>query len=296
MKLRVLLGLGLSATLAAPVVAGVTIADPTAAYSVGIDDSGALYDGATGVGFLRQSDGYDPILPKIPRDSWSVFTGGRTYDADPNFLYRNEGITTHTAVATAGGAATITDLSDGSGTVTQTLGFIAPNVLRIEVTVTNLGTPSDFRYRRDVDWDIDPTEQQEIVDVPSGAPANVEETSYYGFEDPTAPFTATGTGTHGPGDYGGGITVDLGTLGTGASATVGFYYAISALGQSPADLRSELDALGVGYSIVGYASDGDLGTSSHSAALGLAAPVPEPASFGVLVLGAALAVRRRPLR
>ncbi|MFY9969960.1 MAG: hypothetical protein WAK41_11215, partial [Roseiarcus sp.] len=52
------------------------ITDPTSSFSVGIGPNGELYDSGTGVGVRRLSDGYDPLAPGSPRDSWGVETSG----------------------------------------------------------------------------------------------------------------------------------------------------------------------------------------------------------------------------
>ena len=55
----------------------------SATDTVGVDQTGALYDGTTGVGFLRNSDSFDPLAPGTPRDSWGVSAGTVSGQADP---------------------------------------------------------------------------------------------------------------------------------------------------------------------------------------------------------------------
>ena len=51
------------------------ISDSSGQYSVGIGAIGELYDVASGTGFVRVIDGYDPLQPGTPRDSWSIASG-----------------------------------------------------------------------------------------------------------------------------------------------------------------------------------------------------------------------------
>ena len=58
-----------------PAVKGnVTITNSTGTFSVGIGPNGELFDDSTGVGIRRISDGYDPLAPGTPRDSWGVYS------------------------------------------------------------------------------------------------------------------------------------------------------------------------------------------------------------------------------
>src|SRR5690242_18820664 len=51
------------------------ITDPGNAFAVGIGTSGELYDTGSGIGFSRLADGYDPLAPGTPRDSWGLSIG-----------------------------------------------------------------------------------------------------------------------------------------------------------------------------------------------------------------------------
>jgi len=161
------------------------------------------------------------------------------------------------------------------------------------MAVFNLGATRDFKFQRDVDFDIDPTYFSEYSDNPS--PINsVVESSYYGFEsaNPLDPYWGSAAGTF-LGDNGGGIKLDLGTITTGGTASFSYYYAISERGQSAADLRAQVAALGGDYSVLNW----DSASGANSALIGVNSVVtecvPEPASMAALGLGLAAIARRR---
>lgn len=258
--------------------------------TVGVDDSGVLYDGQ--IGFQRNSDLYDPILPGTPRDSWSLFASGNgTAYADPQYY----GTSNIDSSSYAGGNVS-TSLYGGKVSLTQQFSFVAENVLHISGTVKNLsGGTQSFNFRRNVDFDIAPTTMAEFIDVPN-AFGNVLETSYNGFESPVAPFLYTSTGISGPSDLGAGITLDLGTLANGASTTFDFYYAINKTGQSVADFKSQLAGLGIDYAIVGYSANRTDAVNSAALGVHIGTPmssVPGPASVVAFGVGLAGRLRRR---
>ena len=196
----------------------------SATDTVGVDPTGALYDGTTGVGFLRNSDGFDPLAPGTPRDSWGVSAGTVSGQADPYYgaYGGTENLVSNGSSISGGGTIAVTSdyLNGGAGNlllVTQDMSFVAGNVLQIAETITNVsGSPQAVEFARDVDEDIAPTEYDEVTKapgVPLGAVANA---SYYGFENPSPLVAYTHSvgsgGTFGPADLGGGILLNLGTL------------------------------------------------------------------------------------
>jgi hypothetical protein len=255
--------------------------------TVGLGQHGTLFDGSPYIGMRRNSDGFDPIAPGSPRDSWSVFAGNNAYYSDP-YGFGDQGIVSSNTSYGPGSAAVSTIMFQGSYvSMVQHMFFVADNVLRIDGTIQNFGAASDFKVRRNVDWDIDPTAFYEQIDVPVPG-GNIAETSYYGFEDPSVPFQyGLGSGVFGPGDLGAGITLDLGNVGTGQQKEYSFFYALSKPGQTPSGLRSQLASLGANYSIIGSSAD-----LSNSAALGVQS-VPEPASMAALAIGALGILKRR---
>src|SRR3954449_9130998 len=64
--------------LAAPqaALANFVIDSTSGAFSVGVGPDGELYDNTTGTGFRRNADGFDPLAPGTPRDSWGISANG----------------------------------------------------------------------------------------------------------------------------------------------------------------------------------------------------------------------------
>ena len=140
-----------------------------------------------------------------------------------------------------------------------------------------------------MDWDIDPTPFSEIITV-DPLSGNVISSAFNGFEDsnPLVPFVSNagiGGGTFGPGDNGGGLVLDLGTLAAGASSTFAIYEALNDIGQDQAGLRAQLASLGVTFMITGIDDAG--GSNVAAMGVGPCVAVPEPATMTLLGLGVA---------
>ena len=278
--------------------AGVISSGP---FDVGIVTDGVLCDPFAGIGFRRNSDGYEPIKPAINRDSWGVSFGSFRGYVDPQY-YRVAHIASFAAIFTSTTATTRHQLKTTGGAalleVVQFFSFAADNVLNVHTTVTNLtAVAGPVLFQRNVDWSISPTIFREIITVDPIAPFApfVKDVTYSFFEypDPLRPyrFSARGGGTFGPRDYGAGIKLDLGVLGPGESKSFDYYYAISQIGQTEAGLRAQLNALGVNYLITGRDSGNP---PVNFAALGVAVPtgggpvISEPGS--VVLTGVALVI------
>ncbi len=128
------------------------ITDSTGNYTVGVNTNGSLYNPNTTTGFQRAGDPnnppFDPLAPGNPRDSWGVSANGFVGYADPNYFGTanlNNVVFTSTAHT-----ATVSDiLSDGSNLlqIDQSYSFAAPNVLKIDETITNIsGLPQSVAF------------------------------------------------------------------------------------------------------------------------------------------------------
>ncbi|MFO0851935.1 MAG: hypothetical protein U0871_25720 [Gemmataceae bacterium] len=266
-------------------------------YQVGITTYGNLYD--SGIGF-RRTDGYDPISPGTPREGYGVRTSTASGYADPQAY--GTSLTPGSAVF-GSGTASVTTFLGSQLQIDQSFGFVAGNVLKIDVTLTNVsgGTLTGIDFRRAVDFD--PSAQFgggfSETSTANARPAELTGSSYNGFEfpDPTtpfgSPFPAAG-GTFGPGDLGGAYDVGVGSLAAGGTYQFSVFYGINDAGQSESALRSQLAGLGATYTISALGT-----TGGNSAALGFAAaPVPAPAGLllGLLATPAlGLIARRRRL-
>jgi PEP-CTERM motif len=278
-------------------------------FSMGINSTyGEMYDYSNGLGFRRLSDGYDPIAPGSPREAWGVSAGSTAGYADQadfgttNLSTGSGLVVTPSSLSITNNLTTLPSGGSNLLQVSQNYSFVAANIVQIAVSITNVSGVSQLvNYARNVDWDVAPTEFNEITKVsPLGSLPLVTAASYYGFENPSplAPFSSSTTGgTYGPADLGAGFQVNLGTLAAGATTSFDLWYGLNTSaytgtsGQSPAGLVSQLLALEPGISTyaVGYSSDGDINTATNSIILGVGMPavtaVPEPSTFAIAGIG-----------
>ena len=280
---RILTGAAAMALVSVGVAQAAVITDGSGQYSVGIGANGELYDG--GIGLRRNADGFDPIAPGTPRDSWGL--NGAYADQS----YFGAGGIVSTVVVANGVTATATTLTDEGFSVVQTYSFDG-NILKIETAVTNTtGDILSAFFQRNVDWDMVPYSFENTTSGPYG-PGKVFDSSFYGFEDPA------GNGTYGSsckagcnetGDLGAGIRLKLGAFNAGATKHFTFYYGLSDRGQDTGGLVDQTLNTGAKYVLAGASTDGQ-----GSATLGVA--VPEPATWGMMIMGffgLGSAVRRR---
>jgi hypothetical protein len=274
------------------------ITDPSGSFAVGIGPNGELFDSVNGIGFRRIADGYDPLAPGTPRDSWGVTANGSSAWADQAY-YGSSGVSS--TVTLGANSATVTTTTLIGLKVNQVYTF-APsgNILEITTTVTNIGdsTATGVGFQRDVDWDVYPTEFNENS-FGNAITGNVVGSSYYGFEspDPLASYgSSCAAGCNSTGDLGGGIKIALANLAPGASDSFIFLYGISQSGQNVNGLITEAQGLGAYYWIATQSSENGAypNLGANSALIGIS-DIPEPASFGVMAMALAglLAYTRR---
>ena len=273
------------------------ISDSSGQYSVGIGANGELYDVASGTGFVRVIDGYDPLQPGTPRDSWSIASGLGVAYADQSY-FGSAGINASSVVTGANTASALAGTVAGCD-VSQAYSF-APggNVLRIDTVVTNVsGVTLRGMFARDVDWDIDPTAVNENTLGAFGVNASVFDSSFLGFEDPSLGldvpyFLSCKAGCNFTGDAGAGIKLDLGYFANGAAARFSYFYGISTVGGSLDALVAQGQAAGATYIIGTQSSEaGDYPfLGANAAILGVSdvvktGGVPEPATWAMMLLG-----------
>ena len=119
------------------------------------------------------------------------------------------------------------------------------NLYKVDVTVTNIGgDEASLVYRRDMDWDVPPTEFDEFVTLQGSAPYLLDSTDDgFAFVDPLEPLTDLGErGTFldaGPDDRGGAFDVSLGNLAPGDATNLTLFYGAAATeGDALAALQS----------------------------------------------------------
>jgi hypothetical protein len=265
------------------------ITDPTSGFSVGLGPNGELFDYGSYIGFRRNVDGYDPLAPGSPRDSWGVTSSGGSAYAD-QADYGAFGLTGTTYTPLPASSATAVTTTSVGLTVTQNYKFLQPNVLSIKETITNTsgGALTGVKFQRNIDWDVFPTEFNENS-FANPIVGNVNDSTGYGFEnpDPAVPYgDSFALGGNQIGDLGGGINVTLANLSAGGSDTITFLYGISQLGESVNGLMGNVLADGAYYWVATQSSEGGIypALGANSAIIAVA-NIPEPTTWAMLALG-----------
>jgi hypothetical protein len=190
----------------------------------------------------------------------------------------------------------------------------SPDLYEGVVTIENTGADvADLRYRRVMDWDIEPTPFDELVTINGNAASAVLHTSDDGFEsgDPLSSFsgilvTDTDVVKSGPADHGALFDFGFGPLAAGATKTFSIFYggalstklAFDALGAVAAE-----DVYSFGYPNPGERPDGIVDTVAIFAFKGVGGTVippnevPEPGTLAMLaglgISGSLFVIRRR---
>lgn len=293
---------------------------------LGVRDDGALNipDPASttngGTGLTYTVTGKDSLTPGCWCEAWGVADSlsGRWGQTGAETGTDNLVIESFNSTATT--ATSVTRLQDASGSLFRVTHAFAPssspNLYRVDVTIQNIGGASaNVRYRRAMDWDVFPSEFNELTTVQKGTSSKIIFTSDDGFAtgNPLAPnsgilFTGNATDS-GPDDHGALFDFDFGLVAPGDSVTFTIFYgaaanqteAMAALGSVSAEAYS----LGKPDPAVAGANDGSPNTFIFGfAGVGgtpifpsNAVPVDAPAALGsaAALLGAlgALALGRR---
>lgn len=237
--------------------------------SVGVNEYGQLYDGS-GVGLQR--DGVDVMATYTPRDSWGV---NGDY-ADDGF-YGLSGVTVGGFSSTADSAVS-TVTTDSGFSVTQSFSFVAPNILAIETDLTNIsGGDLSALFQRLAEFHVDQSFSDPLVEYETNPYSTGLQTTIAGFDTPSTSeewnFPCCSAD---PYDGGAGFRLNLGPLAAGATRSFTFYYGIG-----DASLAEQLNLAGASDVLL-VANDG----GSLAGALGVSiAPVPEPATWAMMLLG-----------
>lgn len=301
---KILASAAVLSALAGLAAADGSITSPGGGFSVGINTDGSIYTGTNGIGFRRNADGYDPISPGTPTESWSIALDGSVAIADAYFGgLGTMNLSNQTENYLTSSATTGVDVNGGQAHVSQRYSFFAENVIGIEVTVRNTsgGAINNALYERNVDWDIAPSIFSEYARADALA-GDVVAASYFGFEDrdPTTPFNSPAIPNflHGLGDFGAGMTIDLinlngGPIAAGDSVSFFVFHSISSDTQSELNLRNQMYSLGADWVITGVSSLGTGPTGFH-AAMGYARNlIPAPSALALLGVAGLVARRRR---
>jgi len=242
----VFLALAGLAAAAPSAMAGAVISNGTVA--LGVNDRGQLNftDATRFVGVTYEPTGFDGTRQGLPAEGWgagAVDPGGNFSGSANNNVTGPEGLNVDLVsfTSTASTAASVVSIDDR---LEVTHDFVpspnTPNLYEIKVTLRNIGGTAlpDVRYRRVMDWDVEPTPTAEFVTIQRGStPApggNLIFSNDNGFDSadplapPAAPINPASVNADyvdlGPEDHGALFDFSFGSLAAGASKSFLLYY------------------------------------------------------------------------
>lgn len=257
------------------------------AYTVGISATGQLFDPTSYTGFRRNSDGFDPLKPGNPYDSWGISANGSSAWAEWGSV---NGVTS--SLTLMGNSALFSGIALGLN-VTMQYTFAAPNILKIHTVVTNPSpvTATNVLYQRSVDWDVFPTMFNEnTVAPPIAGFSNVVDSSFNVFAsaDPLGfNYHNANAGANITADLAAGIRISLGNIPSGASSYFDYFYAISDGVSSPVFTAYFMQLLGSTYTMFTQSTENgnfpNMGVNYGALGVSAVSNVPAPAAATGLV-------------
>jgi PEP-CTERM motif-containing protein len=287
----------------------------------------ASLGGTTSVGLRFIPTGAEATAPGCLCEGWGAasvglgVSGGAGVDLSPGGVF---GISSVLFSSTASTATSVVKINGGAGPdvleVTHAYRPSAsPNLYEAAVTIKNLGAgpAGDIRYRRVMDWDVEPTAFSEFVTL-GGLPAtSVLQTHNNGF-DGVNPLVASfgqigaggcGSTTNvnftrcGPADHGAFFEFGFGDLGAGEEANFKIFYGAA---ESEAAAFAALGVVGAEVFSFGFCNPESNpvcttlgGPNTFIFAFGgvggtpvAPAPVPEPGTLALMGTGLGLAALR----
>ena len=305
------------------------IVAPNGFSQIGINDDGSLdastASGYVGIGYNFSGQGgrtgfQDALTPGCPCEAWGVSANGVGGQVGQSTGNQNIGVNLSSAGtsdnSSAGATTTFTSNTflNQSGltglTVSQTFTLAGQTatggLFQDHVTIHN-GTGAavtDLRYARAMDWDVPPTEFQEVVTIKgTGTTATLLHSTDNGFANanPITAVTDNGLvgpidadGTTGPADHGSLFVFGFGDLADGADYSFNIYYGS---GANEGDALALLAGVSPELYSLGQSNDGAGGPNTAYPTFVFAfngvggsvvvppVPAPEPASLALLGVG-----------
>jgi hypothetical protein len=275
--------------------------------SLGVNDSGELNDVSdngtlsvsgnpiVGVRYLAPGgDQYEFTADGCTCEGWGAGDGGSgVFGAENTAVDGNLNTSLVSFTSTATTAVSVVDILNGSEVpvmrVTQDYhpSAVTDNAYEDKVTIRNLTSSAmtDVRYRRTMDWDIEPTAFSEFTTIvfPNPPPVNLLQVTDDGFSssDPSSPAigncgaactydsgrppTGTGIVDSGPADHGSNFDFGFGSLAAGQSKSFFIYYGGAG---SENDALAAVSAVGAETYSIGESST-ENGASQGTPATGL---------------------------
>lgn len=203
--LRGMLAGGLLAAGIGSAHAGAVITNGT--VTLGVNDLGALNFG--GIGLLFNATGNDSTFPGCTCEGWGVAVASTGLTGFQNTAIGTAGLTLVSFVSDASSATSVVTIG-GMLRVTHNYApsSVSANLYEVKVTIENISGAdlgagaTDLRYRRVMDWDIEPTPFSEFVTLQGHPATNLLATSNDGFEsaDPLSSNTPITDGACAAGD------------------------------------------------------------------------------------------------
>lgn len=298
--------LGLVFALTFSTAHAAVLTNSTGTVLLGVNADGSLIDTSANVGLTLVGLG-DALTPGCPCEAWGVqvVSSGSTVNGYTGQSTGNSNIAPDAFTSTSNTANSTTHLASLPDIqVEQDFAESASSSLfQATVTVTNLSsttTYNDLQYARAMDWDVPPTEFDEVVTLQGWPASALLHSGDNGFAHPfydgltivcpaDSNFTACG-----PADHGAYFIFGFGDLAPGASKSFSIFYGadttISAAMADLATVHAEVYSLGMSNPARTGLPLGEPGTFIFGFAGVGGSPVngtPEPATL--TLLGAGLA-------
>jgi hypothetical protein len=250
---------------------------------LGVNDAGHLntpfgsgpasLGGTTSVGLRFIPTGAEATAPGCLCEGWGAasiglgVSGGASVDNPPSSVF---GISNVSFSSTASTATSVVNINGGAGpdVLQVTHAYtpsVSPNLYQADVTIKNIGAgpAGDIRYRRVMDWDVEPTAFNEFVTIGGLPAANVLLTHNNGF-DGVNPLVASagqiGAGACasttnvnfskcGPADHGAFFEFGFGDLAAGEEAKFKIFYGAA---ENEASAFAALGAVGAEVFSLGF--------------------------------------------
>jgi hypothetical protein len=205
--------------------------------TLGVNPEGNLIVGGIGLTYVPTSG--EALAPGCACEGWGAGDAVTMDFGKAGQSFGDANITVESFTTTADTASSVVIINDGGSDLFRVTHDYSPssspNLYQVDVTIENLrAVDVTVRYRRAMDWDVPPTEFDELVTLITGGATNVIYSSDDGFADGN-PFDGPsfidfeGEATDsGPSDHGALFDFDFGTLAAGASDGFTIFYGASA--------------------------------------------------------------------